>query len=55
VGKQGRGVIALKKALQRAGSKTVDCCLYPNGRHEMLNEPNQQKVISDLLVWLRQS
>ena len=55
VGKQGRGVIALQKALQRAGSKKVDCCLYPNGRHEMLNEPNQQQVINDLLVWLRQS
>jgi alpha-beta hydrolase superfamily lysophospholipase len=54
VGKQGQGVIALQKALQRAGSKQVECCLYPNGRHEMLNEPNQQQVINDLLVWLRQ-
>ena len=52
VGKQGRGVIALQKALQRAGSKQVDCCLYPNGRHEMLNETNKQQVIRDLLVWL---
>jgi len=53
VGKQGRGVIALQKALQRAGSKQVDCCLYPNGRHEMLNELNKQQVIQDLLVWLQ--
>ena len=52
VGKQGKGVIALQKALQRAGSKQVDCCLYPSGRHEMFNEPNKQQVISDLLVWL---
>jgi alpha-beta hydrolase superfamily lysophospholipase len=54
VGKQGKGVIALQKALQRAGSKQVECCLYSNGRHEMVNEPNKQKVISDLLVWLHQ-
>jgi len=55
VGKQGRGVIALQKALQRAGSKQVDCCLYPNGRHEMLNELNKQQVIKDLLVWLQKN
>ncbi|MCO4838095.1 MAG: lysophospholipase [Oceanospirillaceae bacterium] len=54
VGKSGRGVIALQKALRRAGSKQVQCCLYANGRHEMLNEPNKHKVISDLLVWLQQ-
>jgi alpha-beta hydrolase superfamily lysophospholipase len=52
VGKQGKGVITLQKALQRAGSKQVECCLYPNGRHEMINEPNKQQVISDLLDWL---
>jgi len=26
--------------------------LYPNGRHEMINEPNKQQVIDDLLAWL---
>jgi alpha-beta hydrolase superfamily lysophospholipase len=52
VGKQGKGVVALQKALQRAGSKKVDCVLYPNGRHEMINEPNKQQVIDDLLAWL---
>jgi alpha-beta hydrolase superfamily lysophospholipase len=52
VGKQGQGVIALQKELQRAGSKQVECRLYPNARHEMLNEPNKQEVISDLLVWI---
>jgi alpha-beta hydrolase superfamily lysophospholipase len=52
VGKQGKGVVALQKALQRAGSREVSCILYPNGRHEMINEPNKQQVIADLLVWL---
>jgi len=54
VGKQGKGVIALQKALQRAGSKHVERCLYPNGRHEMLNEVNKHQVTGDLLAWLRQ-
>ena len=54
VGKQGRGVITLQKALQRAGSQMVECCLYKNGRHEMLNEINKQQVLNDLLVWLQQ-
>jgi len=53
VGKQGKGVIALQKALQRAGSKQVECHLYPNGRHEMINELNKEQVIEDLLVWLQ--
>ncbi|MDC9721092.1 MAG: alpha/beta fold hydrolase [Gammaproteobacteria bacterium] len=52
VGKQGRGVVALQKAFQRAGSKQVNCRLYPNGRHEMINEVNKQQVIEDLLAWL---
>lgn len=54
VGKQGLGVIALQKTLQRAGSKQVECCLYTNGRHEMLNELNKHQVIKDLLAWLSQ-
>jgi alpha-beta hydrolase superfamily lysophospholipase len=53
VGKQGKGVIALQKALQRAGSKQVACKLYSNGRHEMINEPNKEQVIADLLAWLQ--
>jgi len=52
VGKQGKGVLALQTALKRAGAKHVDCKLYPNGRHEMINEVNKEQVIADLLVWL---
>ena len=53
VGKQGEYVVAFKKALKRAGSKDLTSTLYPNGRHEMINEPNKEQVIEDLLVWLR--
>ena len=53
VGMQGTYVVALQKALKRAGSKDVTYKLYANGRHEMINEPNKQQVINDLLDWLR--
>jgi len=26
--------------------------LYPDGRHEMLNELNRQEVYADILAWL---
>ncbi len=38
------------KVLQR-----LDCRLYPEGRHEMLNETNREEVVADLLAWLRQA
>ncbi|WP_086936492.1 alpha/beta hydrolase [Endozoicomonas montiporae] len=42
----------LAKALQKAGIKDVTLTLYPEGRHEMLNEINREQVISDLIEWL---
>jgi alpha-beta hydrolase superfamily lysophospholipase len=41
----------LFKVYQRAGL-TVDMNIYPEGRHEMFNEPNRAAVISDLTTWL---
>ena len=29
--------------------------LYPEGRHEMLNELNRDEVVDDLLGWLTES
>jgi alpha-beta hydrolase superfamily lysophospholipase len=52
VGNQGGYVVALERALKRAGALDVTYKLYPNGRHEMINEPNKQQVIDDLLAWL---
>jgi len=53
VGNQGVYVVALEKALKRAGVQDVTYKLYPNGRHEMINEPNKEQVIADLLTWLQ--
>ena len=32
--------------------KDVALKLYPEGRHEMLNETNRQQVYEDVLAWL---
>ena len=52
VGNMGKGVINVKSALTKAGLKDVTLRLYPEGRHEMLNELNKAEVMNDLLVWI---
>lgn len=52
VGDMGKGVLRSAKAFRRAGVKDVQCKLYPDGRHEMLNEPNQREVFRDILQWI---
>jgi alpha-beta hydrolase superfamily lysophospholipase len=39
----------------RAQVDSVDYRLYPDGRHEMLNETNRDEVVADLVSWLRQT
>ena len=48
---QGKRLLALQKRYQAAGLR-ADLKLYPEGRHEMLNELNRAEVIDDLLHWL---
>ncbi len=52
VGASGKGVERTAKEFKKAGMKDVACKLYPEGRHEMLNESNKQEVFSDILDWL---
>ncbi len=47
-----RGFEALVRAYGRAGLERLSARLYPEGRHEMLNELNRQEVENDLLEWL---
>jgi alpha-beta hydrolase superfamily lysophospholipase len=54
VGQKGHGVMALAKALKKAGIRDIATRLYPEGRHEMLNEKIRDTVIDDLLAWLHQ-
>jgi len=42
-------------ARYRAQIKQVEYRLYPDGRHEMLNEANRDEVAADLVGWLKQT
>ncbi|MDR1895057.1 MAG: lysophospholipase [Spirochaetales bacterium] len=48
---KGQGVKAVYQTLQEAGLSRVDLILYPEMRHEILNEKDKQKVYNDILGW----
>lgn len=52
VGGSGKGVRKVYQLFQAAGVKDVSLKLYPEGRHEMLNELNRDQVYDDVLSWL---
>ena len=52
VGSSGKGVKKVARWFREAGVKDVTVKLYPEGRHEMLNETNRQQVYEDVLIWL---
>lgn len=41
------------RQMKKAGLKNVSTLLYEGGRHEMLNELNNQEVYHDILSWLQ--
>ena len=53
VGEYGKGVTKAYQAFCKAGLKNVTCRLYPDGRHEMLNELNKEDVYQDIFDWLK--
>ena len=46
------GIEQLVSLLKSSGQHYVDYKLYPDGRHEILNELNRNEVIDDLLSWI---
>ena len=52
VGEWGKGVKQVYENYKNAGIKDVELKLYKDGRHEMLNELNKEKVYDDILSWL---
>ena len=52
VGASGRGVEKVAGWFRSCGVKDVTVRLYPEGRHEMLNETNRSQVFQDTLEWL---
>jgi alpha-beta hydrolase superfamily lysophospholipase len=54
VSANGEYVNALALAYRDSGISDVRVTLYPDGRHEMLNEINRDQVHSDLVAWLNE-
>ncbi len=52
VGESGRSVAQLCSAYRAAGLQRVTQRLYPDARHETLNETNRDEVTRDLVAWL---
>jgi alpha-beta hydrolase superfamily lysophospholipase len=51
VGADGKGVELVATRCREAGVEDVGLCLYPDARHELLNETNQDEVTEYFLAW----
>jgi alpha-beta hydrolase superfamily lysophospholipase len=54
VGDFGKGVTEVFNNYKNAGVKHIECTLYPEARHEMLNETNRDEVIASMLSWMNE-
>ncbi|MDR2793893.1 MAG: lysophospholipase [Treponema sp.] len=52
VGDMGKSPTALVDAYRSLGIQDLEFALYPDARHEMLNETNREEVINNLITWL---
>lgn len=52
VGGDGKGVQEAVKQFQACGMQDVECILYPEDRHEILNEVDRDHVFADVMDWL---
>jgi alpha-beta hydrolase superfamily lysophospholipase len=52
VGEMGVSPTALVNAYRSMGVKDLEFVLYPDARHETLNETNREEVTDNLLAWL---
>ena len=52
VGPYGKGVEHAAKEFKKAGMINVACKIYPDCRHEILNELNREEVFADVANWL---
>lgn len=52
LGGNGKGIRQVSDWLKNTGH-TVTCKLYPDGRHEMLNETNRTEVYADILSFIK--
>jgi len=52
VGEYGKGVKQVFEDLKKTGHQNVIMKLYPEARHELLNELNRDEVMSDIIGWM---
>jgi alpha-beta hydrolase superfamily lysophospholipase len=52
VGDMGKSPTALVNAYRSLGIEDLEFVLYPDARHETLNETNREEVTGNLLAWL---
>jgi alpha-beta hydrolase superfamily lysophospholipase len=52
VGMNGQGISHLAELYRKRGISDVEVRLYPEGRHEMLNEVIRDQVTADVLHWI---
>ncbi|MDO4294618.1 MAG: alpha/beta hydrolase [bacterium] len=55
VGNCGKGVRQVAQQYKKAGIQSVSLKLYPNDRHEILNELDKASVYHDILDWLNRT
>ncbi len=53
-GDYGRGVVKVCEMLLAADVPNVRCKIYPNSRHEILNDVERNAVYADMLSWVSQ-
>ncbi len=54
VGAFGKGVCKVYAQYKRAGLENVDMKLYPEDRHEILNETDRANVYEDIYLWMEE-
>lgn len=55
VGNFGKGVRRAEQCFRDCGMENVECRLYPNDRHELLNELDRYAVYEDLVDWMKRN
>lgn len=54
VGYYGKGPQEVHNKMTEVGIKNCNLNLYPEGRHELLNDINRDEVTHDVILWLKQ-
>lgn len=52
VGDFGKGVEKAAVSFKNMGMERIECKIYPEGRHEILNEKNREEVYQDVWDWM---